>query len=437
MYSPTSYRPVGPHTKTTMNSDKLNQKLQKSISKCAQDWLTAALDPYHDYQMDLEGLPDERSAPSVVQMHNQSYTLTAPTSAAGGNWDASVLYTGFDSVIGNRCGMMAKLTASLHAYDHTSFSSGQPFGALTVWAGAAGSTQTNGAPMTLGDTNVSLGSALDVDRCRLIGVAFEVHNTTAEIYKQGSLTVAQLPDCATDAGSILYHDTASTDAYHDFTFQSDKGALKACTLQPLLAIPGSQTWPADKGVYAIPRMTEVPRKLAALSGGTSSGRTVIAYGLGGTGVGTLEPTGFQSDGSIVVPTIPVVSPSGFSPLQVYLSGLSSSTTLTITFRTIVEYFPALGSTLLPLATPSPYYEAKVFGLYGAIAARAPYAVPVGQNAAGDYFRKIAGLLSNALVLTSPMFGDLAPLAYAVGKYGTSKIQKLEAGARASAAKGKR
>jgi hypothetical protein len=51
----------------------------------------------------------------------------------------------------------------------------------------------------------------------------------------------------------------------------------------------------------------------------------------------------------------------------------------------------------------------VLGCYSAVITEAPYAVPVGQNAAGDYFRKISKVLSEALSLTSPMFGAFAPL----------------------------
>jgi hypothetical protein len=77
----------------------MNAKNNRKISKDAEAWLVACLDPYHDYQYDLEGLPDQRSAPSVVQTHNQSYSLTIPTSAGGGNWDASVLFTGINRQI--------------------------------------------------------------------------------------------------------------------------------------------------------------------------------------------------------------------------------------------------------------------------------------------------------------------------------------------------
>lgn len=409
-----------------------NNKHLSALSKGSQGWLLSALDPYHDYQYEVRGLPDERTAPSVVQIHNQSYSLVAPASASTGTFDAIIQYTGFNSEIGKSPGMVTQFGSGYHTYTSGSLSSGQPFGALNIWAGAAGSSWSTGSPITTGDINACLGSVKGTDRCRLIGVAFEVHNTTAEVYRQGTLTVAQLCDIAADNKSILYRDLNASPTVDTFV-QSDASTLRASTLQPLLAVPGSQTWPAAKGIYAIPRMIDVPRQLGHYSS-TTLPRTPIIYGTDGR-VASLEPNNIA--GAVPVPTLDPVQSSGFSPLQVYFTGLSNETALTVTLRTIVEYFPAVGSTLLPLSEPSPVYDPMVFGAYSAIIQEAPYAVPVGQNAAGDYFRKILKVVSTALDLTSPMFGSYAPLVASAAKGGKilsqlgsppkKKVEKMAAG----------
>lgn len=391
-----------------------------TLSSDSEGWLIAALDPYHDYQYEVHGLPDERSAPSVVQIHNQSYTLTAPAIAGSSTWDASVEYSGFSSAIGAKPGLMTVASTAVHPYDHNSISIGQPFGALNIWAGAAGSPWITGAPYITGETHDCLGSCLTTDRCRVIAVALEIHNTTAEIYRQGSLTVAQRADVARDARSVQYMDTNGTPHLNFPSYQADLAGMRASTLAPLLGVPGAQTWPAAEGCYVVPRMVEVPRNVNLFL--ASGDRTPVVYGSDGK-AGTLEPSAFTPT-PFFVPTIEAVYPSGFCPVQVFFSGLSNQTSLTITFRTIVEYFPALGSALLPLAEPSPTYDPSVFGAYSAIIKEAPYAVPVSQNAAGDYFKKILRVVSTALDLTSPMFGTYAPLVALAAKAGGLLASRL-------------
>lgn len=413
-------------------------KLSGRFPEDSENWLIAALDPYHDYQYEVEGLPDERTAPSVVQIHNQSYTLSKPSSAGSGNWDASILFSGFnncitaasESVISE---MITVPKSSVHWFSKGALVANiNNFGSLNLWAGAAGTTMSTGSPITSGDTYFQLGSVLKTDRCRLIGVAFEVTNTTAEIYRQGSITTAMLPDNACDSHNINYH---AANVNNDTHVQADRGLVQACTLQPLLAVPGSSTWAAAEGVYVVPRMTMVPRDIYSFAyvpglsaGAGSPSRVPILYGTDGK-TATPEPSGLYTD-TIDQAVFAPMAPNGFSPIQCWFSGLSNQSTLTVTYRTIVEYFPALTSSLLPLATPSPVFDPKVLACYSAVAARAPYAVPVDQNAAGDYFRKILQVLGTGLNLISPTFGAYAPLAQGASQLalrGAEYLQKKESG----------
>jgi hypothetical protein len=418
----------------------------QALSPESKSWLVSALDPYHDFQLDLEGLPDERCAPSVVQIHNQSLTLTVPATAApAGNWDASVLYTGVntstDSAFDSIGGMVTEPNSMFHSYNSGGLVQGTAFGSLNIWAGASGTSMSTGSPAGVPDTYRRLGSVLGTDRCRVIGVAFEIHNTTAEVYKQGSLTVAMLPDSADDNALTVYQDSVQGGAINK-EFQADRCCIQACTLPPLMAVPGSQTWPAKLGVYAVPRMVEVPRRLNLYNPGSVVGqignntRGPVLYGTDGK-VATLEPSGNALWAGGQLPILQPTGPSGFSPMQVFITGLSPQSTLTVTFRTIVEYFPSLGSVLLPNATPSPSFDPKALALYGAIIKQAPYAVPVNQNSAGDYFRKVMMVAAAAAKLLSPLAGDYAPLVYQAGNAVQTylgkqrrKVSRDEAGSRA-------
>jgi hypothetical protein len=276
----------------------------------------------------------------------------------------------------------------------------------------------------------TLGSMLGIDRGRVIGVAIEIHNTTAEIYKQGSVTIAQLPDCACDSSNVCNRDT--TGVWSTSFSQIDRSCKIAKYVDSLRTVPGSLTWAAAEGCYVVPRMTMVPRDIhiltyantGVLEGTGGNTRLPILYVDGGSSDNWMPaPVGLRTDSSNKIPLFLPTAPAGFSPVQIYFTGLSPETSLTVTFKTIVEYFPAIGSSLLPLAMPSPSFDPKALALYSKIASIAPFAVPVDENEAGEYFRKIMVALSKAAVLIAPMFGQYSPLVSAIGSVGQRVLSK--------------
>lgn len=387
-----------------------------SILPSSKSWLTACLDPFHDYQYDLEGLPDERSAPSVIQLHNQTYELTAPTCAAA-NWDASIIYTGISNGIGLAPNVeAAHALPDIHRYDHAGLSTGADFGALTIRATTSGADLYVGSPVLANSTAVCLGDVIyaSADCFRVIGVGIEVTNTTADIYKQGSVTVAMLPDNPGDIGTLKYVDTNAA-PWSTLDVQADKLTEFPLLASQLRAIPGSNTWAAREGVYMIPRMTKIPRNMGSLSGSTRSFIFTETATGGARGWSHPTPDGSHTDTTV----IPYHSPTwvtGFTPMQAIFTGLSHETTLTINFRTIVEYFPPVNSALLPLAHPSAVYDPAVFELYSRICARAPYAVPVNQNAAGDYFRKLLSVMKTLGPAVGQALSSVYPIAGPLGMF---------------------
>lgn len=398
------------------------------LRKESQDWLVTALDPYHDNQMVLQGLPDTTTAPSVVQMHNQSYTLTAPTVAGTGNWDATVAFTGCGSTIDYLPVLKLHTAADNNVYDlydHASLTArADPFGSFVIKAAAAGSVVDWGGSYYAGTTNVAFGSSLPDSvgsRCRLIAVGFEITNTTAEIYKQGSLTVAALPTPVSDYNTVEVVDNNAS-PYIAAAHQSWKSPMFAATRDDLVRIPGSQSWPAADGVYAIPRLqgntfpTDFPDKcgrVAVVQGSTYPTRYAMT-----------EPDSYINTGSGYLPSFPGVMATPFGALQVFLTGLSNATTLFITMRTVVEYFPTPLSSLLPLCTPSPSYEPKAFELYTEIVREAPYAVTVDQNSAGEYFRKVLKLVGNVGQSLVPIAGPFSAPVLAVSTAAKSLAKEM-------------
>jgi len=211
----------------------------------------------------------------------------------------------------------------------------------------------------------------------------ELVNTTAEVYKQGQLCVAQ-------AMPIFNHPGASVVNYKDINASPYATMAAASTmmqdlpynLSTVKRIPGSGTWEASKGCYVIPRLTSFSLPITG-----DYANNAVQYRSNADGGKTLHTIPFQYVAS--VPQFRGLDRSGFAPVCISLTGLSPQTTFTLTLRSIVEYFPNESSaSLLPFAFQSPEYDPLALETYAAIVRKAPYAVPVEMNAAGDYFRFI-------------------------------------------------
>lgn len=405
---------------STLKLDKLTAgQLSKldQLTTTGRDWLVSALDPFHDTNLHLEGLPDQCSFPSVVMMHKQEYTLTIPTSAAGGNWDAKIMYTGthgYSDYLPNYYTVASAGGVNLYEYDHATVgaaaSSAQ--GPFVIHAGAAGARLN--VQHATGETKFAYATALTLLPSRLIGVAFEVHNTTADVYKQGSVTAAPLPWGEKDFTSCTYADTNAA-PWLTKDQQLDFGPDLPTVATDLRISPQSITIEAKDGIYAIPRMEVMPNTLSPYA--RHRGMAWRGYGTSSVPVISGSITGTPG----TVPYVYGPASSGFVPVAAYFTGLSPQTSLQIVMRSIVEYFPPtnansypLGPSLIPTATPSAVYDPKALVLYSRIAQVAPYAVPVTMNPAGEYFRLLMKIAASVAPAIAPFLGPFAPVAVGAG-----------------------
>jgi hypothetical protein len=74
---------------------KMTELKIDGLGQSARDWVSLALDPYHDVSVAMEGLPDSEIGRSYVRCHNQAVTLAA--SADGDNF--SVIFTGMHGTL--------------------------------------------------------------------------------------------------------------------------------------------------------------------------------------------------------------------------------------------------------------------------------------------------------------------------------------------------
>jgi len=400
--------------------------------------LTLALDPFHDTNVFPIGLPDTRTDPSVVQVVKKTFSLAAPAGLPStSTWDCHIvsLPESQDWNYNNSGNGTNSVTAQVGAL--------QPFGEVfpsTPWYDVYSTFPI--APMLAISVNTGASTFPDVisvyptsrsivdvnyndyyfGQRRIISSAFEVHNTTADLYKQGTVTVYRLPQTL-EYGSSMCLDWATAND----TFPAGGIVPLAPTITSrlppsspaaALLLPDSKQWEAAYGAYCVDTFDH-DRNVPDVS--TNVNRLFV---LGDFPGGTGEPSLFYSDTALpcvfgcVSPVLAGVPTSAiktygapcFKPIHrntsgAYFSGLSPQTTLTLTVHLIIETFPTQPSPLVTLARPTPDYDPMFFKLYKEAARLLPPGVMVAENASGDFWDTCLGIIGDI----APAIGNVIPI----------------------------
>jgi hypothetical protein len=402
-----------------LRGEKLLNRLvgENRLTPTGRDWLIASLDPFHDTQLsNLEGWPDVECGASVVRCVKQSFNVAVPsTVAAGANWDAHVV--AWPALV------QTTLTPTSNRTGQVFLGQVLPFVATS---GLVGGVQVFGMPA---NTNLSilqpLGSgvaeigkstlpaAYSKGSGRLIGMGFEVHNTTAELYKQGSLCVYRQMADARDPMTLVGGNTAGV-AYNQI-FSAQMVRYPPASPAEAMLISGSRQWTAEEGCYVVMAFSSEENPANPIPTGA-----MVVYAANDDdedGIINLDPL------NVPLPRIPTAgtTQSPVTNVRVHpihqsgaiLSGLSYSTTLTINVNYYYESFPSGSSPeILVLAKPSCKYDPCALELYSRVIQELPVGVPVCENGLGDWFLDAA---SKAAKFIGPALSALPhPIAKGAG-----------------------
>jgi hypothetical protein len=238
---------------------------------------------------------------------------------------------------------------------------------------------------------------------RLIAIGLEIANTTAPLYQQGTMTVIPVVGSRMDVLRTPLLPVAGAEcSYVTHSMPMVPGSLDLATVTPQCV-----SWPAKRGAYIIGKMASVPRSarfrytdsagnaqyvtppLEVRENSTSNRTTVWAIANATNGATTFEGNSSTASGV----------DSGFQPFAAFVSGVSAQTTLRVTLKTYVEYFPELDSPgLLATATNSPQYDHEAFQAYHAAAISLPIAVPVDMNPKGEWWEMVVTALRKAAAI---------------------------------------
>jgi hypothetical protein len=365
------------------------------ISEEGKAYLTVALDPFHDSQIEkLVGYPDIEVSPSLVRMVKKSITVTKPAGLPAGDWNCQVIQWPWMKQMPFR--------ESTTRQNNQIFGDApvQNLGGLQILCcGSADPGQfdiNNAAMIRFGA--LELEDEILQGSNRLLSAGYEVHNTTAEIYKQGAVCNYMMHNVPKDASLFTRNQAvapfAILQAFNGTSFRT----IPRDTAQALL-IPGSNEWGAEDGVYSVARFA-----------GVDNPPFTVDYNLPVLfevdDLPSNDTTTYPNTSQVVFPanamsgTVSSVPAWKSFPIHTngsILTGLSENTSLRINWNVVIESFPGPRDVKdLSIATPSASFDPRALEIYSHTLGSAPVAVPVGENPLGEWFMDMVGKVGNFL-----------------------------------------
>lgn len=359
------------------------------LTRDGANWLRVALDPFHDVPQPIAGYPDADGSATVVSCYKYTANVTKPAGALG-NWDAHFFTLPFTAQI------LELVSSSLYQGELTQTVAGTNWVTAVLNVAKADSGQPlfpNAAPFV--STNFSI-TAIDpaiapVDLssgvARILGMGFEVHNDTASIHKQGGCIAYRMPQHASQGGAKYVNGAGTVTG----KVEMDKYRALPSTPQDAMRMADSLEWEAKDGCYVHCTQQTIANPLTAP---TKHYDYLSQDSSNADGAGLLTTTSPYTAKNVAPAESTLVSNAycrriPFNSSGVFFTGLSNETSLRVTMRVYLEKAPELGDNeLLPLATPSAGYDVNALALYAKVANELPVAVKVGENGAGDFFRRI-------------------------------------------------
>lgn len=452
----------------------------KQITPEACDWLKSSLDPFHDLQLDnIKGYPDVSTEPTVIIKVRQAIEVSRPSGLKDDeNWDCHVVLSPIDyaqsvnklkedGVAGPQQGYnvatrfapqssqglpagtndfagatgtagQSGVTGRLDGLLINSVPSNAPEGGdLTYTPGHCPSSAQNGYALD----QINLDDFLDYDKTdlgayRLIYSGFECVNTTADIYKQGAVTVYEYGQ-PQDPSQVLVNRespgaTTGDSRSHMATVSTNTFRCPPNNLAEAKIMPGAHTWAAREGCYVTAKFQSqnnfqgVTQRNYIIAQNNEKSEKDSGYL---THVGTNRSGSFSSPGligemsgpqAITGPAIqlpdgstdnspynaaPAVHFSRMNTAGAYFTGLSHKSTLLITWRVGLEILPSANRpTFLALAQPSATYDPNALVLYNLVANNLPPGCPQDWNDLGRWFTIISDIAKRVIPAAYPLVG---------------------------------
>jgi len=434
----------------TYNADKIIDSWvaskENSLTRNGSLWFRHAINPFYDTEATKpRGWPDANSDPSIVQAIPSTKTLDAAAFGitSGTNWNFKVRVHPTDSVID----MFSPTARGGNLFVTDAASGTQPvsnekMGAIELIGETSDLSTSNSIFITMPSDDSTQGLG------RLVGLAYEVIDVSAELYRTGTLTAYRMPANEGNNGVLMLANNP-TEAANSLNFGVNQyQAFRRHPDQPAEAIKyrGSVQWKNAEGIYQVVKMSSSynPAKqpcstmLVLLGEDEQIGETTTV------GTTALErPAGnfLMNLGSSLDYNVQSYQSKRIFPIHqcgCFMSGMSREFgSVTVRVRWIYESFPSVDeSTLLNIASPSTGYDSAAMELYDYAMRNLPVAVKVAENDSGqwlwDLVKKVSAIASPVLhAIPHPLAQIAATAADNVQKTAKQKVVKKKAKAKAA------
>lgn len=357
-------------------------------------WLIQTVDPFHDEDQAPAGMPDTYMARNVVQVIKKTMVISKSSTLAAGNWDCNIYNLPWVDDQPLKSFNLYKNTLTGGSGAGSAVTSGTSCGGVIACQNLTDGDAFSFTPV--GSTSAFTSLKCDTDfldgPCRVVSCGFEVVNTTAEINKQGSVSVYRVPEPQRERSTF----TIASNAAQPFNtnvviFSGERRSRPPTSLQEAAYMVGTRTWAAADGCY-------VPLTLAGLENpvrGSDSTSVVMLTGYeGDTAPGFTSCVVTGSTDPVLSAAYPYPRKMVTTPFNMggaYFSGLSEQTSLQLTVMFYIERFPTtLQRQLAVLAEPPPLYDPLALELYSLMMKSMPVGVMVKENGLGDWFADVVG-----------------------------------------------
>jgi hypothetical protein len=383
---------------------------RKVISAECREALINCLDPFHDTDVTFVGIPDGLPQPSIIRTPKKSLNIISPLAdktlpfdchiftLPERNYHSSGGATKFDSQAS-----MA-ITGVLNCPDFAT--DAQMFvGPIVIVCVAAGQPTTPSDPAwpPAGSVTIQVVDYNDYyyGQSRETFSAFEVHNVTNKLNVGGTVTVYRMPQFNLEQLTSIYDVT--TNAFKSGAMPSTTSRLPPGNLEQAMLLKGTRQWEAEFGAYCVETFDHEHNLPMASRIGN---RIFIAGDFIGGDVINQVPciAGVNSGLDLTHPYGITYKPVSKDTSGAYFTGLPGQTQLTLTQRKGIETFPTFLDPLVTLARNTPDHEPLFFDLYKRASQELPPGVPVGENASGDFWDSVLGVIADIAPVVGGAFG---------------------------------
>lgn len=392
----------------------------RTMTTPGMEWLIAATDPFHDDRVRCPGYPDMSTVNSVVQ----TYTTTQNVSVSGATapWDMHLCFIPVSaSPIYPNSGTYPFVPNS-YTFDgqYRAAAATNP-GLLPGWNIIACDTAGDDWYAPSGTVTNYPGVHIPSKYCsghyRLVGTGAEVVNTTAELYKGGSLTVYRAPSSEED-GTLTYSTVTGSLTRRNSTGgldpkKSSEEEMATTTYLKLpvrnIALPptsqaeaaiytDSRTWSAVDGAYVIATQNNMSNPFLTVENNDVSIRktydatSTYAHLVNGdwAPIWTSNThTPFGANSGVTPQSGSGVKVLPFDNCGLVAAGLNQNSTMQVTVRYYFERIPATTEPdLLAMAQVPPAFDGTAMEIYSRCLSEMPVGVPQNENPLGEWFSSV-------------------------------------------------